>query len=113
MTTTDQSAATGALTGRGEGLGDPTLDALATMSGGNDAVAQLALLYARAFEDNPAAAFGMLAVTMTMVQQDVSEIHGWVGGVRERVQPFIDDPNLLRESVLSSLPPQLRMMLAG
>jgi hypothetical protein len=94
-------------------VGDATLDALATMSGGNDAVAQLAMLYAKAFEENPAAAFGMLAVTLTMVQQQTADIHKHVSMVQEKVQPFIDNPELLRESLMNSLPPQLQMLFGG
>lgn len=94
-------------------IGDATADALATMSGGNDAVAQLAMLYAKAYEENPAAAFGMLAVTLTMVQQQTADIHAHVSMVRDKVQPFIDNPELLRESLMNSLPPQLQMLFGG
>jgi ribulose kinase len=94
-------------------IGDATATALATMTNGNEALQQLSLMYARAYEENPAAAFGMLACTLTMVQQQVSDIHGVVGAVREKVQPYIDNPDELQAALFSALPPNLRALFGG
>jgi hypothetical protein len=83
------------------GLG--VAEALETMTGGDHALAAAAMLYASAYEENPAAVIGMLCVTQGILLQQVSELHE----VLMQIKPVLDNPSVL----LDSIPPSLRAML--
>jgi len=82
-------------------------EALETLTGGDPALMQAAMLYATAYENSPAAVIGMLCVTQGIILQRVTEMHEVVMPAMDRIKPIVDDPSV----ILASLPPTLRAML--
>ncbi len=72
---------------------------------GADAPALVALAeqYANAYDEDPAAFFGMLAAGQHILQSQMGDVHALLG----KVAPVLEDPSV----ILSSLPPGLRAML--
>lgn len=81
--------------------------ALVQMTGNDRGLVAAAMLYASAYEENPAAVIGMLCVTQGIILQRVSETHAAFMEIHSRVKPVIDDPSI----ILASVPEPLRAML--
>jgi len=94
-------------------LTDPVVVALNDQFHGDPSMIELAAMYGKAYEENPAAFMGMLACSFAVTQDHVMRLSELLIPHLEKVQPYLENPESIKEIIMAGIPADspIRMLL--
>ena len=94
-------------------VNDAIVTALNDQFHGDPSMIELAAMYGKAYEENPAAFMGMLACSFAVTQDHVMRLSELLIPHLEKVQPYLENPESIKEIIMAGIPADspIRMLL--